>query len=241
MLLPHSKKHLTCLHVLHVTTPPGSWSEVSCEGLDRGVGALSGITGALPSMPGVFERYMHTLPASHPPIRNQHHSTPQQRPTITLHPYVTSMYSAMVLLPVSCGNKHNDGTRDQRLSLLPQLLQTAERQLAWARGVGGDSSTLFGSASGGVNSPLCSPATVTATLAAAYSYITSQIRQRSSAVELAGLSAPQLRLLVTLVRLHNAVVLRAAGVGVGSAQEREEWCAAMVRYNMTYTWATVSL
>lgn len=232
--------------------PAEPWAVAACKGWDRYVEILVTAARGCPLLPWDLWRHERSFSASHHQIPPHHPDTsaaaPHPLPTRRLPPLVAALYDSVALLQLVHGDPGSGdcggGAATESIHLfLPQLLQMAECQLAWVEGPqgssGGSSTQLCPDRASVPGDPLCSPTAATATLSAACGYIICLIQPcPKPALGVSGLSAVYLKLLAMVVRLHNAVVRRAGGVGC--VQEREEWCAAMMRYSIPHQWSTVS-
>lgn len=139
--------------------------------------------------------------------------------------------------------EHQAAVKESAKNLVPRLTQLAECQLDWIEGAEEVEPAPSQPSTSGI--PLMNtPASAAATITAACSYFATLVvvdREVSSVMDLGALSVAQLRLLAVFVRLYNAVMRRAAGVGVSGAKEREEWCSIAMRYHLPGHFAVVSL
>lgn len=185
-----------------------------------------------------------------PPPQGDTDSRQTCLPSVRVHPRVAALFNVARLLNIKCTQMPGPLSDAARATvgihmsqLLPHLLDMVVRQLAWVGTCHAEDTTPACPDSKRCHPPLCSPATATATLTAASLYICSlpNLADRSSVCELHSLRVLELHLLTATVLLHNEVMRRAGGVGVGSAQGREEWCGAIMRYDTHGHFYSVSL
>lgn len=175
-----------------------------------------------------------------------------------MHPEAALLYDITTLLQMGCCT-YFTGTQppsttimtDHAHTLEPRLLALVEAQLAWMKtqGVHTGSQPEHAPGPAAPDSPspdlsqplLCTPAAAATILVSACGYFSPQMHSNIRIpLDLGRMGSQQLRLLWCIIQLHNAMVRRVGGEGGGGPQEREDWCAAMMRCNVTGRWSSVS-